>query len=87
MPPHARHGHLVASNGHDAWDALPLIAAPTLILHGGQDRLTPPANLPVLAARIPEARTHLFLGGRHAYFEECRAEAGPLVEAFINGRW
>lgn len=87
MPPHARHGHLVASNGHDAWDALPLIAAPTLILHGGQDRLTPPANLPVLAARIPKARTHLFLGGRHAYFEECRAEAGPLVEAFINGRW
>lgn len=86
MPPHARHGHLVASNGHDAWDALPLIAAPTLILHGDQDRLTPPDNLPLLAARIPDARTHLFPGARHAYFEECRTESGPLVEAFLNER-
>ncbi|MEU5196458.1 alpha/beta fold hydrolase [Streptomyces scabiei] len=84
MPPHARHGHLVASNGHDAWEALSLIAAPTLILHGDQDLLTPPDNLPLLAARIPDARTHLFPGARHAYFEECRTEAGPLVEAFLG---
>ncbi|MCD9879736.1 alpha/beta fold hydrolase [Streptomyces guryensis] len=84
MPPHARRGHLLASNGHDAWDALPLITAPTLILHGNQDRLTPPDNLPLLAARIPDARTHVFPGARHAYFEECRAEAGALVTAFLN---
>jgi len=84
MPPHARHGHLLASNGHDAWDALPHITAPTLILHGDQDRLTPPDNLPLLAARIPDARTHVFPGARHAYFEECRDEAGALVTAFLN---
>jgi len=84
MPPHARRGHLLASNGHDAWDDLPLITAPTLILHGDQDRLTPPDNLPLLAARIPDARTHLFPGARHAYFEECRAEASALVAAFLN---
>nr|WP_319107570.1 alpha/beta fold hydrolase [Streptomyces sp. ND04-05B] len=75
---------MVASNGHDAWEALSLIAAPTLILHGDQDLLTPPDNLPLLAARIPDARTHLFPGARHAYFEECRTEAGPLVEAFLG---
>ncbi|MFC9930353.1 alpha/beta fold hydrolase [Streptomyces sp. NPDC127190] len=84
MPPHARRGHLLASNGHDAWDALPAITAPTLILHGDEDRLTPPDNLPLLAARIPDARTHLFRGARHAYFEECRAEASPLVTAFLT---
>ncbi|MEH0574468.1 MULTISPECIES: alpha/beta fold hydrolase [Streptomyces] len=85
MPPHARRGHLLASNGHAAWDVLPLITAPTLILHGDQDRLTPPDNLPLLAARIPDTRTHLFPGARHAYFEECRAEASALVAAFLSG--
>ncbi|MFI0715001.1 alpha/beta fold hydrolase [Streptomyces inhibens] len=86
MPPHARRGHLVASNEHDAWDVLPLITAPTLILHGEHDRLTPPDNVPLLAARIPHTRTHLFPGARHAYFEECRTEAGALVGAFLDER-
>ncbi|MYU21788.1 alpha/beta fold hydrolase [Streptomyces sp. SID8352] len=84
MPAHARRGHLAASNAHDAWDDLPRIAAPTLILHGDQDRLTPADNLRLLAARIPGARTHLFPGARHAYFEECRAEAGELVRRFLS---
>lgn len=84
MPPHARHGHLIASNTHDAWEVLPLITAPTLILHGDEDRLTPPDNVPLLAARIPDTRTHLFPGARHAYFEECRDEAGKLVQDFLS---
>ncbi|MFJ9743445.1 alpha/beta fold hydrolase [Streptomyces sp. NPDC101166] len=84
MPAHARHGHLVASNGHDAWDALQGITAPTLLLHGDQDRLTPPDNLPLLAARIPRTTSHVFPGARHAYFEECRAEASALVSAFLD---
>ncbi|MDH6622627.1 pimeloyl-ACP methyl ester carboxylesterase [Streptomyces sp. LBL] len=84
MPPHARRGHLVASNEHDAWDVLPFISAPTLILHGDQDRLTPPDNAPLLATRIHDARTHIFPGARHAYFEECRSEAGELVRAFLD---
>ncbi|MEU6665931.1 alpha/beta fold hydrolase [Streptomyces sp. NPDC046727] len=84
MPPHARRGHLLASNRHDAWDALPKVTAPTLILHGDQDRMAPPANLSLLADRIPDARTHLFPGARHAYFEECRAEASALVSAFLT---
>ncbi|MFB8024459.1 alpha/beta fold hydrolase [Streptomyces sp. NPDC056465] len=83
MPPHARNGHLTASNRHDAWDVLPRITAPTLILHGGQDRLTPPENAALLAERIPDARVHLLPGARHAYFEECRDTAGALVRAFL----
>lgn len=84
MPAHARRAHLLASNTHDAWNDLPRIAAPTLVLHGDQDRLTPPDNLGLLAARIPGARTHLFAGARHAYFEECREEAAALVSAFLT---
>ncbi|MFI1069347.1 alpha/beta fold hydrolase [Streptomyces puniciscabiei] len=85
MPAHARRGLLRAGHEPDAWDALPTIGAPTLILHGGQDRLTPVANLSLLAARIPDARTHVFPGARHAYFEECRPAASALVTGFLTG--
>ncbi|MGW2331832.1 alpha/beta fold hydrolase [Streptomyces sp. NPDC001700] len=84
MPPHARRRHLVASNEHDAWDVLPEIGAPTLILHGDDDRLTPAANAPLLASRIPDARTHLFEGARHGYFEECRMRASAIVSSFLT---
>ncbi|MGW8375093.1 alpha/beta fold hydrolase [Streptomyces sp. ODS28] len=84
MPPHARRGHLRASAGHDAWEALPTIAAPTLVLHGDQDRLNPSDNAELLAARIPDARVHLFPGARHAYFHECREEASALVTTFLD---
>lgn len=84
MSRHARHQHLLASNAHDAWDALPLIAAPTLVLHGDQDELNPTANAPLLADRIKDARLHLITGARHAYFEECRDEAGTAVREFLT---
>jgi pimeloyl-ACP methyl ester carboxylesterase len=83
MPAHARRGHLTASARHDAWDALPGIAAPTLVVHGADDLLNPTANAPLLADRIPGARLHLIAGARHAYFEEFHAEATPLVLDFL----
>jgi pimeloyl-ACP methyl ester carboxylesterase len=84
MPPHARRGHLSASDRHDAWDALPRIQAPTLVLHGGDDLLNPTANAPLLADRIPGARLHVIPGARHAYFEEFRTTASPLVLDFLD---
>ncbi|WP_171170064.1 alpha/beta fold hydrolase [Streptomyces sp. I05A-00742] len=86
MPAHARRRHRVASSRHDAWDALPRIAAPTLVVHGTEDRFNPTANAPLLAGRIPGARLHLIPGARHAYFEEFRAVASPLVLDFLAGR-
>jgi 3-oxoadipate enol-lactonase len=84
MPRLARHQHLLASNGHDAWHVLPRIAAPTLVLHGDRDELNPTANAPLLADRIPGARLHLIAGARHAYFEEHREVAGPAVREFLT---
>ncbi|MFC5720327.1 alpha/beta fold hydrolase [Streptomyces gamaensis] len=85
MSARARRGHLAASRQHDAWDALPGITAPTLVLHGTDDRLNPAANAPLLADRIPGARLRLIPGARHAYFEEFRAVAAPLVLDFLDG--
>ncbi|MEU2436234.1 alpha/beta fold hydrolase [Streptomyces rubradiris] len=84
MPAHARRHHLAASDQHDAWDILPDISAPTLVVHGSDDLLNPAANAPLLADRIPGARLHLIPRARHAYFEECRAHAGPLVLDFLT---
>jgi len=84
MPPHARRGHLLASDGHDAWDALPAVVAPALVLHGTDDLLNPTANAPLLAGRIPGSRLELIQGARHAYFEERRDLAGPLVLEFLD---
>ncbi|MFD8088888.1 alpha/beta fold hydrolase [Streptomyces malaysiensis] len=84
MPAHARRHHLAASSRHNAWGLLPDIGAPTLVIHGSDDLLNPTANAPLLADRIPGARLHLVPHGRHAYFEECRAQASPLVVDFLT---
>lgn len=84
MPAYARRRHLAASGGHDAWAALPAITAPTLVIHGTDDIFNPAANAPLLAERIPGARLRLITGARHAYFEEFREIAGPLVLDFLE---
>jgi pimeloyl-ACP methyl ester carboxylesterase len=83
MPDHARMLHLRASAEHDAWDLLPEISSQTLVLHGTDDVFNPAANAPLLAERIPGARLSTVEGARHAYFEEFRAVAGPIVLDFL----
>lgn len=84
MPAHSRRRHLAASNRHNAWDLLPSISAPTLVLHGADDLLNPTANAPLLADRIPDARLHLIPDARHAYFEEARTRTSPLALDFLT---
>lgn len=84
MPAYARRRHLVASHRHDSWDVLPDITAPTLVVHGSDDRFNPTANAALIAQRIPGARGHLVAGARHAYFDEFREEASPLVREFLT---
>lgn len=83
MPTYAKGRHLVASNNHEAWDELPAIKAPTLILHGADDVFSPAANAEVLAERIPDSRAHIIPNARHAYFHEFQSIASPLVTEFL----
>ncbi|MBO2446220.1 alpha/beta fold hydrolase [Actinomadura barringtoniae] len=85
MPPYARRRHFAASAGHDAWEVLPNITAPTLVVHGTDDIFNPAANASLLTDRIPGAKMHLIQGARHAYFEEFREQASPLVLDFLTG--
>lgn len=66
----ARRAHFGASATHDGSTALPLIAAPTLVLHGEDDALAPVGNARILADRISAARLHVVPRGRHMFLAE-----------------
>ncbi|WP_029089766.1 alpha/beta fold hydrolase [Brevibacterium album] len=76
--------HRRTSAGHDAWDLLPQTTAPTLVLHGDDDRMNPTENATLLAERIPGARLEITAGGRHGFFIEFAEAVNPLVSAHIS---
>lgn len=83
MSPREQVGHRRASDRHDAWDALPRIAAPSLVLHGTEDRMVPTENAALIADRIPDARLRLYPGGRHGFFEELEDQVTPEILGFL----
>lgn len=58
---------LAAALGHDAYDRLTHIRAPTLVVHGQEDVMVPPANGRLLAKLIPDARLLELRGAAHLY--------------------
>jgi 3-oxoadipate enol-lactonase len=58
---------LAAAWGHDTSHRLGGIAAPTLVLHGTEDRVVPIANGVRLAESIPGARLKILRGAGHLY--------------------
>ena len=83
VPEYAQRLHLQAVKGHDAWDLLPTIQAPTLVIHGSDDQRLPTANAYLLAGRIPGAELSIIQGGRHGFLVEKRSEASRVVNAFL----
>ncbi|MBA4179778.1 MAG: alpha/beta hydrolase [Anaerolinea sp.] len=83
IPTYAQKLHYMASEGHDSWDRLPEITAPTLVIHGTDDFINPSANAALLAERIPGAELYMVNGGRHGYFIEFREECTPVVLDFL----
>jgi pimeloyl-ACP methyl ester carboxylesterase len=69
----------------DVADALPLVTAPTLVLCGSEDVLTPldcgPTGVGMreIAARIPDARLHVFDGCGHANLIERTDESVRVI--------
>lgn len=64
--------------------ALPAIRTPALVVHGGRDRLAPPAAARHLASALPAARLHLIPAAGHAPFLSHPAEVGHALEAFLR---
>jgi 3-oxoadipate enol-lactonase len=68
--PEAWLAQAAAGGAFDAWDRLPGLAAPTLVLHGTEDLVVDPENARLLAERIPRARLEWFQGCGHLLFWE-----------------
>lgn len=75
--------HLRVSAKHDAASRLDRIEAPTLILHGAEDRFAPVVNAEVLHERIMGSRLHVHPTGRHGFFDEFATESTGLVTDFL----
>jgi pimeloyl-ACP methyl ester carboxylesterase len=56
--------------GHDAWDRLPGLKMPVLVLGGTEDRIVSGEASRELASRIPDALLHMFEGYSHGAFEQ-----------------
>jgi pimeloyl-ACP methyl ester carboxylesterase len=66
---------LAAAIAHDAHDRLTEIRAPTLVVHGLEDVMVPPANGRLLAGLVPGARLLELSGAAHLYpTDEPRAD-------------
>jgi len=63
----------------DAYDRLPEISAPTLVIHGTEDRMLPVGNGEILAGRIPGARLAKLEGVGHLFFWEEPQRSAQLV--------
>lgn len=78
-----RAGQLAAVNGHDTWDRLAEIGAPTLVAHGALDGLVPIENGRNIAARVPGARLSVYDGAKHMFYVECAERFNAEVAAFL----
>jgi len=72
-----------AGTAFDAWERLPGLDAPTLVLHGTADNVVDPRNAELLAARIPGARMELFPGCGHLPPWEQPERFVEVVEEFL----
>jgi len=84
QPTHAGRRQWEAMQSFDAWDRLGEIEAPTLVLHGTEDRLVAVDNARRLASGIPGARLRLLEGAGHVYHSEQPDEADLAVVRFLE---
>ena len=70
---------LSAIMGHDTSQRLGEIEAPTLVIHGTEDRLMDVSNGKLIARLIPGARLELLEGSGHMFFWEQPARSAQLV--------
>jgi pimeloyl-ACP methyl ester carboxylesterase len=69
---------------HDAFDELSRIEIPTLVIAGGQDRLTPPAVTHQLARHLPHSRITLVPRAQHPVFLEYPDLVNLELEQFFE---
>jgi pimeloyl-ACP methyl ester carboxylesterase len=70
--------------GWDAYDRLPELRVPTLVIHGSADQVIDVENARVLASRIPGAELAILEDAGHLYHSERADEADEVVLDFVR---
>ncbi len=86
MDPHVIAGDYGACDTFDVRDRLPEIAAPTLIIGGAADQMTPPKYSAFLADKIPGARLEIIEGAGHMVMLEQPELVAQHVREFLARR-
>jgi pimeloyl-ACP methyl ester carboxylesterase len=68
----------------DAYERLPELRMPVLVLHGSQDQVIDVENARVLASRIPGAELAILEGAGHVYHSEQAERADEVVLDFVR---
>ncbi|MBI5583115.1 MAG: alpha/beta hydrolase [Deltaproteobacteria bacterium] len=83
-PPTTFERHSRALQGFNRCAEIRQIRCPTLILHGGADRLLPPVNAERLRERIPGAELKFYAGLGHLFLMEDPAAVNQDILTFIQ---
>ncbi len=84
-PLHAYQAQLDAIlNSHDTCERLPELPHRTLVLTGTEDRLIPPENSRILAARIPHAELREIPGAGHVFWVSHPEESVQALVEFLG---
>lgn len=78
--------HLTASTYHDTRARLGRITAPTLVMHGEADHLTPVTNARLIAAAVPGAELAVLPGAGHAYLLEQPDQSHQVFDEWLTRR-
>jgi 3-oxoadipate enol-lactonase len=73
-----------ATAGYSVEKRVAQIVAPTLIVHGAQDRIVPVKNAHLLAARIPNAKLVILPSAGHACMIDSAEEFNRAVVEFLT---
>jgi len=76
--------HSQAMQGFDCCDRLTQLRVPTLIQHGGADRLLPVENAYLLKEKIPDARLAFYEGLGHLFLMEDPDTFNADVRLFVE---
>ncbi|MFQ5668164.1 MAG: alpha/beta fold hydrolase [Candidatus Binatia bacterium] len=83
-PPETAQNAMAGLFGWSAYDRLPRITAPTLVVHGDADVIIPVENAHVLAERIPAAQLYIVKGAGHGFPAQDPAGVHQVISDFFR---
>jgi pimeloyl-ACP methyl ester carboxylesterase len=83
-PKHGMVRQMQAITGHDTYERLSQVSAPTLVITGKEDGLVPPENSVTLAQRIPNADLVILSNASHLFNIELPETTAETVRGFIR---